>query len=192
MSPPAIAPATSTAPIETHQRMSGPPVDKCRRFEVPAPVAANSYQELQIEKRHLKDRVTVVPLLFPKFVSEVAAGDHELRKRGTSNAMVTRKPAFEKREHRSWLHIRVSGPQVIGVQDGEMPASISPMLRFSFCAFAAGLARGRPVHDLSPIRLRAFWNRLLVQYSHLSKRGFHVSDWHYVLITVDRCKWRNG
>jgi hypothetical protein len=33
------------------QRPTGQP-DQCRLFEVPAPQAANSLQELQIEKRH--------------------------------------------------------------------------------------------------------------------------------------------
>jgi len=27
-------------------------IDECRRFEIPAPLAANSTQEFQIEKRH--------------------------------------------------------------------------------------------------------------------------------------------
>src|SRR5258708_39111271 len=42
---------------------------QCRRFEAPAAFAASPCQELQIEKRHWKYRLTSAPL-FPKFVSE--------------------------------------------------------------------------------------------------------------------------
>src|SRR3979411_2064286 len=69
-SPPAIAPATSTAPIETHQRIAALPstsaadlkfLHRCCEF----------VQELQIEKRHLKHRVASAP-----FASEVRVRVH--------------------------------------------------------------------------------------------------------------------
>src|SRR6266699_5953239 len=65
-----------------------PPIDpgqltQCRRFEVPTPPAANSVRNFK-SKSGTRIIELLVPLLFPKFVSERAEVDHELRKRGTS------------------------------------------------------------------------------------------------------------
>jgi hypothetical protein len=57
-------------------------LDQYRRSEVPAPLAANSSQELQIEKRYQHHRFASA-LSRPKFVSARAARYHELRMRGT-------------------------------------------------------------------------------------------------------------
>src|SRR5439155_19793515 len=46
------------------------PDRQCRRLEAPAPFAGSPRQDLQIEKRHWKYRVTSA-LLFPRFVLEV-------------------------------------------------------------------------------------------------------------------------
>src|SRR5947208_10228019 len=65
-----------------------PPIDpgqltQCRRFEVPTPPAANSVRNFK-SKSGTGIIELLVPLLFPKFVSERAEVYHELRKRGTS------------------------------------------------------------------------------------------------------------
>src|SRR5258706_12812646 len=54
--------------------------DQCRRFEVPAAVAASSYQELQIEQRHEKNSVSSAP------------SASEVRVRGCSNGSRTSEP----------------------------------------------------------------------------------------------------
>src|SRR5215467_6589396 len=56
---------------------------QCRRFEVPAPAAANSFRNFK-SKSGTRIICLLVPLLLPKFVSGGTAMDHELRKRGTS------------------------------------------------------------------------------------------------------------
>src|SRR6185312_14513467 len=54
-----------------------------RRFEIPAPVAANSSSGISNRKRYWNHRVASVPLI-PKFASRVAAKTCELRNRDTS------------------------------------------------------------------------------------------------------------
>ena len=60
---------------------------ECRLFEVPAVQAVNSVKELQIEKRHQNHKFTSAPN-FSKFVKWGAEMVYELRKVGTSRAMM--------------------------------------------------------------------------------------------------------
>src|SRR5262252_2206836 len=54
----------------------------CRRIEVPTPLAASSFRNFK-SKSGTRIICLLVPLLLPQFVSDEAAMDHELRKRGT-------------------------------------------------------------------------------------------------------------
>jgi hypothetical protein len=54
---------------------------QCHRFEIPAPVAANSSQEFQIEKRHWHHMFASALLIF-EVRTEVAGRYYELRKPG--------------------------------------------------------------------------------------------------------------
>jgi hypothetical protein len=84
---------------ERHSFADGEAVwSRCRRFEVPAEVAANLRQELQIESGTGESRVSSA-LCFPKFARGVAAMTHELRKAGTSRPDAGAKP-LESSERR--------------------------------------------------------------------------------------------
>src|SRR5271169_6758826 len=88
---------------------------QCRRFEVPAELAASPQQELQIESG-TGDHRFASALCFPKFAKEGAATVYELRKAGTRRpdagvkfrgviheATVTKEPGSPERPRRKPL-----------------------------------------------------------------------------------------